>query len=142
MNLYHHNPTGESVRNFCEGVYFRRWFLLERCSSHSKWPAVCTFALLQILLGRRVIRELILSCCKPRLSLHRFTSYDSLCCFFALGFPFVAKSFVFINLSTAGIILATSMMYFCMSDMQHSPYTETMSNFDFYGSKHIFKHIS
>ena len=24
LNLYHHNPTGESVRNFCEGVYFRR----------------------------------------------------------------------------------------------------------------------
>ena len=24
VNLYHHNPTGESVRNFCEGVYFRR----------------------------------------------------------------------------------------------------------------------
>ena len=24
LNLYHHNPTSESVRNFCEGVYFRR----------------------------------------------------------------------------------------------------------------------
>ena len=24
LNLYHNNPTGESVRNFCEGVYFRR----------------------------------------------------------------------------------------------------------------------
>ena len=26
LKLYHHNPTGESVRNFCEGVYLRRWF--------------------------------------------------------------------------------------------------------------------
>ena len=24
LNLYHHNTTGESVRHFCEGVYFRR----------------------------------------------------------------------------------------------------------------------
>ena len=68
LNLYHHNPTGESVRNFCEGVYFRRWFWLKRCSSHSKWPAVWTFVFLQILLARRLIRELIFSCCKLLLS--------------------------------------------------------------------------
>ena len=24
LNLYHHNPTGKSGRNFCGGVYFRR----------------------------------------------------------------------------------------------------------------------
>ena len=24
LNLYHHNTTGESMRNICEGVYFRR----------------------------------------------------------------------------------------------------------------------
>ena len=35
LNLYHHNPTGESVRNF-SGVYFRCWFWLKRCSPHSK----------------------------------------------------------------------------------------------------------
>ena len=40
LNLYHHNPTGESVRNFCEGVLFRRWFWLKRRRSHSKWLAV------------------------------------------------------------------------------------------------------
>ena len=51
---------GESVRNCCEGVYFRHWFCLKRCSSHSKWPAVCTFVFLQVLLARRLIRELIL----------------------------------------------------------------------------------
>ena len=39
LKLYHDNPTGESVRNFCEGVYFKRWFWLKRCGSHSKWPA-------------------------------------------------------------------------------------------------------
>ena len=54
----------ESVRNIGEGVYFRRWFWLKRCSSHLKWPAVCTFVCLHILLARRLIRELILSCCK------------------------------------------------------------------------------
>ena len=48
---------GESVRNFY-GVYFRR------CSPHSKWSDVCTIVFLQILLARRLIRELILSCCK------------------------------------------------------------------------------
>ena len=68
INLYHHNPIGESVRNFYKGVYFRCWFWLKRCSSHSKWPAVCTFVFLQILLARRLIRELILSCCKLLLS--------------------------------------------------------------------------
>ena len=40
LKLYHHNPTGESVRNFCKGVYFRRWFWLKICCSHSKWLAV------------------------------------------------------------------------------------------------------
>ena len=40
LNLYHRNPTGESVRDFCEGVYFRRWFWLKRCGSHLKWPVV------------------------------------------------------------------------------------------------------
>ena len=40
LKLYHCNPTGESVRNFCEGVYFRRWFWLKRYGSYSKWPAV------------------------------------------------------------------------------------------------------
>ena len=64
MNLYHHNPMGESMRNFCEGIYVRRWFWLKRCSSHSKWPDVYTFFFLEILLARRLIRELILSCCK------------------------------------------------------------------------------
>ena len=54
----------ESMRNFCEGVYFRRWFGLKRCSSHSKWPTVWTFIFLQILLAGRLIRELILSYCK------------------------------------------------------------------------------
>ena len=24
LNLYHHKPTGKSVKNFCEGVYFKR----------------------------------------------------------------------------------------------------------------------
>ena len=32
LSLYHQNPTGESVRNFWEGVYFRRWFWLKRCN--------------------------------------------------------------------------------------------------------------
>ena len=40
LNLYLHNPTGESARNFYEGVYFRLWFWLKRCGSYSKWPAV------------------------------------------------------------------------------------------------------
>ena len=40
LNLYLHNPTGESVKNFCEGVYFRLLFWLKRCGSYSKWPAV------------------------------------------------------------------------------------------------------
>ena len=60
LNLYHHNPTGESVRNFCEGIYIRRWFWLERCRLHSTWPAVhlpfyrfCSY-----------ITQLILSCSK------------------------------------------------------------------------------
>ena len=35
LNLYHHNSTGESLRNFCEGVYFRHWFWPKRLSSHS-----------------------------------------------------------------------------------------------------------
>ena len=52
------------VRNFCGGVYFRRWFSLKRCNSHSKWPAVCAFVFSQILLARRLIRQLFLSCCK------------------------------------------------------------------------------
>ena len=39
LNLYHQNPTGESVGNICKGVYFRRWFWLKRCRSHTKWPA-------------------------------------------------------------------------------------------------------
>ena len=44
LELYHHNPTGESVRNFCEGIYFRWRFCLKRCSSHLKWPAIiCLF---------------------------------------------------------------------------------------------------
>ena len=30
LNLNHHNPTGESVRNFSR-VYFRRWSCLKRC---------------------------------------------------------------------------------------------------------------
>ena len=56
LELHHQNPTGESVRNFCERVCFRRWFRRKRCSSHSKWPAVCIFVFLQILLSRRLIR--------------------------------------------------------------------------------------
>ena len=40
LNLYYHNPTGELVRNICEGVYCRHWFWLKRCRSHTKWPAV------------------------------------------------------------------------------------------------------
>ena len=56
-------PYGESVRNFCEGIYFRPWFWLKRCSSHSKWLAVYTFAFLQIFVSRRLIRELILTVC-------------------------------------------------------------------------------
>ena len=39
LKLYHHKPRGESVRNFCEGVYFRLWFCLKRCRWHWKWPA-------------------------------------------------------------------------------------------------------
>ena len=60
LNLYHHNPTGESVRNICEGVNFRCSFWLKRCRSHTKWPAVhlsfyrfCSW-----------LTQLILSCCK------------------------------------------------------------------------------
>ena len=34
LNLYLHNPTGESVRNFCKGVYFRLWFWLKRFGSY------------------------------------------------------------------------------------------------------------
>ena len=30
----------ESVRNFCEVFYFRRWLWLKRWGSHSKWLAV------------------------------------------------------------------------------------------------------
>ena len=40
LNLYLHNPTGESVRNFCEGGYFSLWFWLKRSGSYSKWPAL------------------------------------------------------------------------------------------------------
>ena len=61
----------ESVRHFCEGDYFRRWCWLKRCSSYLKWPAVCTSVFLLILLAKRLcrlIRELILSCCKLLLS--------------------------------------------------------------------------
>ena len=69
LNIYHHNPMGESLRNFCEGVYLRRWIWLKRCSLHSKWHAVCTlFVFLQVLLARTLIRELNLSCCKLLLS--------------------------------------------------------------------------
>ena len=35
LNLYHHNPTSESVRHF-SGVYLRCWFLVKRCGSYSK----------------------------------------------------------------------------------------------------------
>ena len=55
-------PMGESVRDFYKGVYFRCWFWLKRRSSHSNWPAVCTFVFLQNLLARRLITELISSC--------------------------------------------------------------------------------
>ena len=43
LNLYHRNPTGESVRNFCKGVFFRHRIWLKRCRSHSKWPALNLF---------------------------------------------------------------------------------------------------
>ena len=39
LNIYHYNPMGESVRNFL-GVYFRWWFRLKICGSHSKLPPV------------------------------------------------------------------------------------------------------
>ena len=38
--IFIHNPTGESVQKFCEGIYFRLWFWLKSCGSYSKWPAV------------------------------------------------------------------------------------------------------
>ena len=38
--LYLHNLTSESVKNFCEGIYFRLSFCLKNCDSYSKWPAV------------------------------------------------------------------------------------------------------
>ena len=34
LNLYLHNPSGESVRNFSKGVYFRRWSWLKRDAAH------------------------------------------------------------------------------------------------------------
>ena len=40
FNLYIQSPTDKSMRNLCEGVYFRLWFYLKRCSSQWKWPAV------------------------------------------------------------------------------------------------------
>ena len=49
LKLHHHNPTGESVRNTCEGIYFRLWFWPKRCCSHTKRPAV-HLVFLQILL--------------------------------------------------------------------------------------------
>ena len=54
-----------------EGVYFRRWFWLKKCSSYSKWPAVCIFVFLQILLTRRLIRVL-LSCSITIAKLNKF----------------------------------------------------------------------
>ena len=39
LNLYYQNRTGESVRNFCSGVYFKRRFWPKSCRSHSKWLA-------------------------------------------------------------------------------------------------------
>ena len=42
---------------------FAKEFTSKVHSSHSKWP-VCTFVFLQIFLAIRLIRELILSCCK------------------------------------------------------------------------------
>ena len=39
LSIYHYNSTGESVRNFC-GIYFKRWFWLKICGSHSKLPPV------------------------------------------------------------------------------------------------------
>ena len=73
LNLYHHKLTGQWVRNFCDGGYFRCWFRLKRCGSHSKWPAgQHKFPFLQILLAGRLIRsyltQLILSCCQLPLS--------------------------------------------------------------------------
>ena len=44
--LYLHNLTSESVKNFCEGIYFRLSFCLKNCDSHSKWLAV-RFCLLE-----------------------------------------------------------------------------------------------
>ena len=38
LKLNHHNATSESVRDFCEGVYFRGWLWLKRRGSNSKWP--------------------------------------------------------------------------------------------------------
>ena len=35
-SIWSYKPTGESVRNFCEVVYFRLWFWLKRCGWHSK----------------------------------------------------------------------------------------------------------
>ena len=71
LNLYHHNPTGELVRNFCEGVYFRRWFCLKMMRLTFKMTC-CTFFFLQILLAGRLVRSyftrLILNCCKLLLS--------------------------------------------------------------------------
>ena len=49
LKLYHHNPTGESVTNFSEGVYFGNWFRLKRRGLHSKWYTThlpCVFVFL------------------------------------------------------------------------------------------------
>ena len=39
LNIYHYNPTSESVSNSW-GVNVKRWFWLKICSSHSKLPPV------------------------------------------------------------------------------------------------------
>ena len=62
LNLYLHNPTGESVSNFCEGVYFRLWLWLKSCGSYSKWPAAHSSFFVKLI--RSYLTLLILNCCE------------------------------------------------------------------------------
>ena len=50
LNLYHHNPTSESVRKIWEGVYFRSWFWLKRCRL---WLFKCSKTIQKIIIFLR-----------------------------------------------------------------------------------------
>ena len=71
MNLYHHNPMGEWVRNYYQGVYFRTWFWLKDAAHIQNDQLYVHLFFLQI------SRELILSFWVIKLLLTVLGCYDT-----------------------------------------------------------------